>query len=102
MEKPETNTWYHDSDDSSFCPALPRISPDINTHVGRDNYNGVRESGDDYNDGRRSVRKRSRPDRLQVTGTGKSYKPQVQSVKVSSFPLRLERGGAIKEDWTCA
>ena len=58
----------------------------------------MRESSDDYNDGRRPVRKRGKPDRLQVTGAGKSYKPKVQSVKVTSFPLRLEGGEGIKED----
>ena len=56
----------------------------------------MRESRDDYNDGRRPVRKRGKPDRLQVTGAGKSYKPNVQSVKVTSFPLRLEGGGGHK------
>ena len=79
--KPGMDIRYDDSDDASPGPGT---GLDSNTHVG----------DDDYNDGRRSGRTLFKPVRLQVTGTGKSYKPQVQSVKVSSFPLRLERGGA--------
>ena len=55
--RPESDTQYHDGDDSSFRPTEPRVRPGIDTHVGRDDYHDVRESSDDYNDGKSPVRK---------------------------------------------
>ena len=102
--KSEMSTQYHANDDASFCPTPRRPKSGAQCHEDDDSSFRPVESGessDDYNDGGRPVRKRGRPDRLQVTGAGKSYKPQVQSVNVSSFPLTLERGG-IKGDRSCA
>ena len=97
--KSETSTQYHDNDDAGFCPTPRRPKAGTQYHDDDDSSfcpieSG--ESGDDYNDGRRLVRKRSKPDRLQVTGAVKSYKPSVQTVKVTYFPLRLGGGGGHK------
>ena len=94
--KSDPNTQYHDNDDASFRSTPRRPESDTQYHDDDDSSFHPIESGessDDYNDGGRPVRKRGKPDRLQVTGSGKSYKPNVQSVKVTSFPLRLGGGG---------